>query len=265
MYTISVCGHDSRHPKPCNIHHIPPQRDYLLLLVKTEAWYLCNNEKLTVPPNSVLLFTPDSDTHYGCDSAGYNDDWVHFLPDDEDLAFLRNSRIKPDQILLPHDLHRLSQHLLLMTDIYHNTTVHRDDILSALMRSLLLSLDSELSQEYTIKASAYLSELKELRTNIYNNPSLEWNVADIASKLCISVSYFQHLYSSAFDCSCQQDITRARLNLSKRYLQSTDMSIRDLSEFCGYQSEQNFIRQFKKHVGTSPAKYRRTHINAQPL
>ena len=34
------------------------------------------------------------------------------------------------------------------------------------------------------------------------------------------------------------------------------MSIRSLSDFCGYDNELHFMRQFKKFVGMTPTEYR---------
>lgn len=74
--------------------------------------------------------------------------------------------------------------------------------------------------------------------------------------MCLSLSYFQHLYKQFFDSSCQQDIINARLELAKYYLKDSDMSIRSLSDFCGYENELHFMRQFKKFIGMTPTEYR---------
>lgn len=34
------------------------------------------------------------------------------------------------------------------------------------------------------------------------------------------------------------------------------MSIRSLADFCGYENELHFMRQFKKFVGMTPSQYR---------
>ena len=102
----------------------------------------------------------------------------------------------------------------------------------------------------------YYSAFSELRTQIYNNPANNWSIPALADSLALSLSYFQHLYKQFFACSCQQDIISARLELAKYYLTGSDMSIRSLSDFCGYDNELHFMRQFKKFVGMTPTEYR---------
>ena len=74
MITITGCGHDSHHPNPCNIEHDPGLSDYLILLIKQDAWVELDGIRHTMRPNSLICFPPDTYIHYGCDVAGYNDD-----------------------------------------------------------------------------------------------------------------------------------------------------------------------------------------------
>ena len=72
MIYVNSCGHDSHHPKPCNIEHKRGVPDYLILLIKRESWIYLDGEKHTVAPNSLICFPPDTYIHYGCDAIGYN-------------------------------------------------------------------------------------------------------------------------------------------------------------------------------------------------
>ena len=78
MIKVFHCGHDSHHKKPCDILHPTGLNNYLFLLVKQHAWVYIDGQKRPVQPNSILLFPPNMPIHYGCDAAGYNDDWIHF-------------------------------------------------------------------------------------------------------------------------------------------------------------------------------------------
>ena len=84
MITIGNCGHDSHHPNPCDIEHNPGLSDYLILLIKCEAWMVWDGCRQDVHPNALIIFPPGTHIHYGCDRAGYNDDWIHFVPDEKD-------------------------------------------------------------------------------------------------------------------------------------------------------------------------------------
>ena len=51
MITVTNCGHDSHHPKPCDIEHTDGLPDYLLLLVKTDAWFFVDGKRCFTQPN----------------------------------------------------------------------------------------------------------------------------------------------------------------------------------------------------------------------
>lgn len=258
MFYISNCGHDSHHLKPCDIEHRHSLTDYLMLLVKKEAWFYLDHEKITTKPNMVILFPPGCYIHYGCDSAGYNDDWIHFIGDSASLEQLSRLNLPMCQPCYPYDFHRLSQYVRLMTDVFHGHSAYTADMLDSFMQILLHSLKDELTRfTETETTPKHFSAFSALRTQLYNNPAMTWSVPAMADSLCLSVSYFEHLYKQFFHTSCQQDIIQARLSIAKFYLTSSEMNIRSISDFCGYENELHFMRQFKKFVGMTPTEYRK--------
>ena len=52
-------------------------------------------------------------------------------------------------------------------------------------------------------------------------------------------------------------LTIWRMQLAKRWLHQTDMSMGELAPRLGYTSEDAFKRAFKREVGTAPGAYRR--------
>lgn len=261
MIKVFNCGHDSHHKKPCDIFHPAGLSDYLFLLVKQEAWVYTDTAKCTVMPNSVLLFAPNTPIHYGCDTDDYNDDWIHFDLFDTDTDLLETFCFSPGVILQPRDFRRLSDYAKIISDEFHADGIYRDDIIDRLMHIFLWALDEELKKTAIQSAAApisqkYYRDFAKIRTQIYNSPSADWSVNQLADTLCLSCSHFQHLYRRFFDCSCQHDIILARIALAKFYLTTTDMSIFQLSLFCGYETDLHFMRQFKKYTGVTPTEYR---------
>ncbi len=258
MVKIFNCGHDSHHKKPCNILHANGLDDYLLLLIKQYAWIYIKDEKCIVTPNSVLLFPPHTPIHYGCDTAGYNDDWIHFDLSGTDTGLLDSFAFSYGTVLQPRDFHRLSDYAKIISDEFHSDGIYRESIIDKLMHIFLFVLDEELKKiaESSSGSPKYYYEFARLRTQIYNSPAAEWSVSQLAKTLCLSCSHFQHLYSRFFGCSCRHDIIFARIELAKFYLTTTDMSIYQLSIFCGYETDLHFMRQFKKYTGVTPSEYR---------
>ena len=214
-------------------------------------------KKKTVSSNSLIIFPPENYIHYGCDTVGYNDDWIHFLPDENDLDFLQKLNIPLYELLYPQDFHKLSEYVRMMSDAFHNVSSYKEHIVDSFMHIFLYAVRDELDKlsDMTGPRKYYL-EFSALRTKIYNNPSSPQTISQLADSLGLSLSYFQHLYKDFFGCSCQQDIINARLKLAKYYLLNSEIRIRELAYFCGYENELHFMRQFKKFVGRTPSEYR---------
>jgi AraC family transcriptional regulator of arabinose operon len=113
-------------------------------------------------------------------------------------------------------------------------------------------------------SNKYYAPMHKLRLEIFNAPHKKWGVEQMAQSVYISPSYFQHLYKELFGISCIQDIIRARLKNACFYLCTTEMSIHALADFCGYENELHFMRQFKKQLGMTPSQYREQHRHSSP-
>lgn len=103
----------------------------------------------------------------------------------------------------------------------------------------------------------YYRQFVDLRERIYSNPSENWNIDTMCQALILSRGYFQKLYTRCFGISFTQDVINSRISLSKRLLASTEMSIADISERCGYANYVHFMHQFKKVVGMTATDYRK--------
>jgi AraC-like DNA-binding protein len=51
-------------------------------------------------------------------------------------------------------------------------------------------------------------------------------------------------------------LSQYRMNMSKKWLVETDMSVKDIAERLTYTNPQNFIRSFKKQEDMTPGQYR---------
>jgi len=256
MIHVTTCGFDSNHKKPCNIEYNLASNEYLALFIKKEAWYYLDGIKKDAHPNMVIIYPPNSHVHYGCDIPGYNDDWIHFSLKEDDINLFDSLSIPLYKSLYPYDFYNLSKIVEMMSRAFHRTTVHSGDIINNYMHLLLYSLSDQLLQAPYEQMPKYFYELSRIRTEIYNAPANDWQVSELSNKLFISVSHFQHLYKSFFDTSCQKDVIKARIKLSQFYLVTTDMSIHEIADNCGYDNELHFMRQFKKNVGITPTEYR---------
>lgn len=256
MLTVNYCGHDSHHAAPCNIEHKNGSPDWLLLLVKTNAWFMVNSVYTPVSAGMAILYKPGMPVHYGCDKAGYNDDWLHFSVN-KDADFLDSLHIPYGIPLYPADFPQLSSCLSLLCHSFRSSGEYKMQITDQLLRTLLLTLAQEQKKtKQQEKTAPYYMQLSHLRTRIYNDPAYPWKIDAMAAEENISLSHFQHLYKQFFGASCLNDIIQARVELAQMYLFQSDMTIQHIASLCGYDSELHFMRQFKKKTGMTPTQFR---------
>ncbi|MBR3960684.1 MAG: helix-turn-helix transcriptional regulator [Clostridia bacterium] len=82
------------------------------------------------------------------------------------------------------------------------------------------------------------------------------SVAELAKECGISEAYFRRLFIAKFGVPPKEYITRLRINYAKRLLKSGDFSVSNVASLSGYYEPCHFSREFKKHTGLTPAKYK---------
>ena len=133
-------------------------------------------------------------------------------------------------------------------------------MLDSLMRMLLIKAADSSGRRDTVQQSAdpHYSSLVDLRAKIYRNPQLKWNVDTMAADVNMSRSYLQHIYREVFGVSCISDVISSKIEKAKELLTETSCTVSQVAFMCGYDNEEHFMRQFKKLVGMTPTRYRRS-------
>ena len=105
------------------------------------------------------------------------------------------------------------------------------------------------------KLQPHADTLFSVRNHIYN---MVISSADsICRKYTFSTGYFRQIYKEMFGISFHQDVIRARILCAIYLLTITVQSIASISEQCGYEDCNYFLRQFQKITGLTPGQYRR--------
>lgn len=79
----------------------------------------------------------------------------------------------------------------------------------------------------------------------------------LAEMTGISSYHFLRLFKKSMNESPLQYIIRARMEIAKKLLLQSDLSITEIALEVGYDSISHFINLFKRHTGITPARYRR--------
>lgn len=260
MITVGSCGYDSMH-KIIHDRLFPDgYDDYVLLLIKTESFFETDGIIQSMPPNTVMIYSPHTYVHYGLQETHYNDDWIHFRLLEEDTDLLKRLGLPENKpFTLPH-LGSLTEYSRLVVQEKLSSHSHRQEVMDSLMHALFYSIADQLySPPNENAAHKYYYPMSRLRMDIFNAPYKKRAIPELAQQLCLSTSHFQHLYKQFFGTSCIQDIIHSRVRYARLYLCISEMPVSSLALFCGYDNELHFMRQFKKLTGMTPGQYREAH------
>ncbi len=114
---------------------------------------------------------------------------------------------------------------------------------------ILIRLDKEESNKNNI----LFPIIKFILSN-FTNPRLDNEALARVGK--ISVVYLIKLFNEQYGMPPHRYILNMRLDAAKRILTTSDISINNISEQCGFSSPYHFSRQFKTHEKITPTQYR---------
>lgn len=92
---------------------------------------------------------------------------------------------------------------------------------------------------------------------IHRDPSREWSVATLASEAAMSRSAFAARFTELVGEPAMHYVTRWRMHAALTWLKEEDVTLAELANRLGYQSEAAFSRAFKRFMGMSPGAARK--------
>lgn len=104
----------------------------------------------------------------------------------------------------------------------------------------------------------YAQRFERVLQYIHDHLDQTINLSVLANVANFSKFHFQRQFSTCFGLSASQYITQLRLDRSAHQLVFRQQSIFDIALDSHFQSQEAFSRAFKKHLGHSPLKFRRS-------
>lgn len=260
MLHITKIGESTEHDKSFFVDRPHGHPVFLLILTKTPAKFFVNQDWISTPSGVAVIFHAGQKHLYGPldDSPNfpaYTDDWMHIEPP---VSVLSEHFPFGTPIPLHNAWEFYSLFHLIHTEFY-GASLHKNKIIDNLTAALINKIeDASNTKEYP----EIYYKLAAMREHIYQNPKAEWNIPDMAASLHISQGYFHSVYKHFFDTTCISDVIRSRIQTASELLTSTNKSIEEVAESCGYHNTEHFIRQFKSESGITPAKYRKLVLNS---
>lgn len=95
-------------------------------------------------------------------------------------------------------------------------------------------------------------------TSLFKNYRKEREVTFYANEQCISPRYFTTIIREKSGRSAIQWISSLLINDMKQMLETSNASVKEISEYFGFQTQSFFGKYFKQYVGVSPRMYRKS-------
>ena len=111
-----------------------------------------------------------------------------------------------------------------------------------------------LSEKYQKQQHKYLLNAKRYIEEHYSDPDLSLHL--LAEQCNTTTSYLSRLFKDSFGINFVDYLNAQRIECAKGLLDMTPKTVSEIASATGFNSQQNFIRVFKKHVGLTPGQYR---------
>jgi AraC family transcriptional regulator of arabinose operon len=258
MIRLINCGYNfiHRHGEGFVINRPGGSGNYAFVFFRSNSEVILNGKHLVAEKNSYILFSPATPHLYKVLEDPFVNDWFH-CDANEMQEFLLQINFPMDTLVKAPDPLQITRCIMELHSINKLGGPLRDKIIDSDIRALLMKLSNFLERAaQSDKTSRYFRQFSELRGELYSSPQTHLPVEEIASRVNLSKSYFQHIYKEIFGCSVVSDIINSRLEYAKYLLGNSSLSIAAISKMCGYENDTHFMRQFKRFVGVTPSQYR---------
>ena len=231
------------------------QSHLLLYTVRGSGRLVTEGAELALTPGTCAVIDCRSYHKYAAQSAPWDFYWVHFkgVAASAMLSVLYPSGTATIPVQDAQAFTALLERVLTQGQ---DGTVTDSMELSAAMHGLfnLLAASAAYADTNDGAHNATVTAAVEYIRNHYAEPV---TVNDMLRELPMSKYYFIRTFRRIMGTTPYSYLTAYRINCAKRLLCSTDRSVAEIAEQCGFQDASNFIAQFKKYAGQTPAGYRR--------
>lgn len=258
MHILNI-GYNSIHDRSFHTNRPDGTQGYLLIVLKSSAVFELYGKKNIAESNSIVIYDKHTPHCYYATQDIFIMDWIHF-DTDYDTEFFKSLSLPLNSIIRFGDVDFISSIIRNICSEFYSVNPKRNEMLDCLLKAMLIKTSEMIAvSSLTRFSNPHYAALMNLREKIYQNPSLRWSVDMMCGEMNMSRSYFQLIYRETFGITCISDVINCKINHAKNILTTTNLSISRISEECGYDNEEHFMRQFKKHTGLTPSAYRKKY------
>lgn len=225
---------------------------YLMYVIKGGVTIQFENAKYYFSDGEMLILKPGTKYFYHTDSKiGINYLWMHFTGAKIE-EILQNCLIETNKITKCGHSASIIELWKKMCNEFILNDSHFDVMTSSIFTEIITAfsrrINSTNSKKHLLKSVHFIHE----------NYSKKINVSDLAKIENLSESHYRSVFTKIFGESPVEYITSRRIENAAYMLESSDKNLEEIAFLVGYNDTYYFSKQFKRKMGISPGKYRKS-------
>lgn len=100
------------------------------------------------------------------------------------------------------------------------------------------------------------SRVEKIKQLMRDNVQREWSLLELSQAVNLSVWRLSHIFVSEVGQSPMQYLRQLRLDRAKHLLETSFLSVKEITHQLGLKDRSHFVRNFKKAYGDAPTRYR---------
>lgn len=259
---------------------ISHKHDYIeiVFIMKGSCLHKYHSTEITLIPGDVFIVVPHEEHSYSINSdvrifnvqfypEAIGDDWKRLkkiggIYDMLMVEPLYRTELNYQQILhlQPSEISYIESTLVKMQEEQEELRVGYDLAQKSYLTLLLCTLGrvweeqfKNKSYEFNGKRELLAEGLKYLESNL----SSEFNISDIALKVCMSPHYFRKIFKEVTGLTPIDYINSLRIKKAVQQLKETNYTIGEVSAMVGVNDINYFSKLFRKYMGCTPTEFRK--------
>ena len=188
--------------------------------------------------------------------AGLTDAIVPIIYKDTTLGYIILGQIKTEKEFSYENIAHLGLDIDTVKKLYDELP-HYDTKKIESMVEIVAILVKHIILENILKPNI-IQNIEKVTDFIDQNLNKPLSIKDIAKSVNLSKSTIYNEFHKHFGCTVNEYINSRRIEKSLEYLNTTDMSVDEISQLVGFSSASYYSVIFKKIKGISPLKYKQS-------
>ena len=245
----------------------PSENEHSLIYVRRGRMKLCIGKEVLLITRPSVVFVCNLEKYEISSESDSCDRYLLSLIPAEAMLEIGSEKLmspfrnRPSGFHSAFDVSTLTEELdILFSMLYREYTEENSDIkdgCTSILRVILMTLFRSIPDAFPYKNTEQTAAVRKVRQMLENELDMELSLDRISAELHLSTYYLSHIFKEITGYSPQNYRLLCRLASARERLVSSEQSIKDICDLCGFPDMSNFARRFKAEYGITPTEYRK--------